>query len=55
MPDNRKRIGFWTFRTGFTVVVFGFGIALGPNLKKSQLDLRPIKLFKTSAYKGFKA
>ena len=53
----RPRFGAWTYRCGFSVVVFGYGIAIGPNRTRGERDewqrnWTLIKFFRNAAYRG---
>jgi hypothetical protein len=47
----------WRYRFGFTVIVFGYGIALGPNRTKGdgnvwQRDWWPVTVFRNRYVRG---
>lgn len=59
-PDRRPFVGAWTFRFGFSVVLFSYGLSVDPNRTRGrshewQRNWRPVKVFRNYAYRGFRA
>lgn len=56
--DVRPRFGAWTYRFGFSIVLCGYGLALGPNRQRGhdsawQRDWVFATTFRAYGYRGF--
>lgn len=57
MNVKRAYAGWWTYRFGFTVIVFGYGLSIGllregQGHDEGERDWQLIRVFRNCAYRG---